>query len=699
MKRYLLLITLFCNCFFLFSQSSVYVEKPGKLEKTMKKKDIPLTVKELQIEGILNDDDFVFISSLSDLENLKLINVEFDANSKKNKGKFINDKVLLLSGFPSLVKLYLINTSGDYYNFSNIFIRNNSLKKLQYLQMPSNVALSTDYPNGAYNLVELEYTKANGYLWYVNHYNLSERKKYIIHEEIKAKNTSIIWVHHLVLPSFEELYGESLQYIVPITVKSKNENKTMLTYWHDTFNQSVLEKVDSLAPGIFSGSNLKQITIPSNIKAIPRSCFKNCRELKEVEMEGVTDIKQYAFSGTALTKVTIPSTIKEIEDRAFDGSKINEIIFSGQYPPVLYFDNKDNYDYDSRGIIRYKKNTNIDLSFLKGCDIIIPQNTRSNYSIGYWKELPIKEPTETSEYKFIVEKPGTLNSIITNEIKRTATSISLKGNLYDTDLEIINQCIHLRYLDLSNTFISISPETLKKKQAEREFLSELFSNVADAAKEISNEQYNNGKEDLSTHVRTHVDATILKKASESLNSKEIKSDPRCIIPREVFSELETLKYIKLPFQLASLRNLGLSAIETIILPPSLERIEECAFANYENLKTIEIPASVKYIGSEAFKGCKSLEVLDISNTSIEELHSRTFDDMKSLKELRLPKTIKKASCFISGSIHVYCDMKEAPDRLGYGKLEFGPEIILHIPKGTKPGWINACSEHVTITEM
>lgn len=693
MKRYLLLITLFCNCFFLFSQSSVYVEKPGKLEKTMKKKDIPLTVKELQIEGILNDDDFVFISSLSDLEILKLINVEFDANSKKNKGKFINDKVLLLSGFPSLVKLYLINTSGDYYNLSNIFIRNNSLKKLQYLQMPSNVALSTDYPNGAYNLVELEYTKTNGYLKFLKQREFSKYKKYFIHEEFKTKNTSIIWVHHLILPSFEELYAPSLKYIVPITVKSTKDDKTMLTYWHDTFNQSALEKVDSLAPGIFSGSNLKQITIPSNIKAIPRNCFKDCRGLKEVEMEGVTDIKQYAFSGTALTKVTIPSTIKEIEDLAFDGSKINEIIFSGQYPPVLYFDNEKNYDYDLRGI-RYKRNTNIDLSFLKGCDIIIPKNSRSNYSIGYWKELPLKEPTETSEYKFIVEKPGTLNSIITNEIKRTATSISLKGNLYDTDLEIINQCTHLRYLDLSNTFISISPETLKKKQAEREFLSELFSNVADAAKEISNEQYNNGKEDLSTHVRTHVDATILKKASESLNSKEAKSDPSCIIPGVVFSELKTLKYIKLPLQLASLSNLGLSAIETIILPPSLERIEKYAFANYENLKTIEIPASVKHIGSEAFKGCKSLEVLDLSKTSIEDLYSRTFDDMMSLKELRLPKTIKKASCFISGSINVYCDIKEAPEG-----LKFGPKVILHIPKGTKPGWINACSEYVTITEM
>ena len=89
-----------------------------------------------------------------------------------------------------------------------------------------------------------------------------------------------------------------------------------------------------------------------------------------------------------------------------------------------------------------------------------------------------------------------------------------------------------------------------------------------------------------------------------------------------------------------------------------------------------------------------MEVLDLSKTSIEDLYSRTFDDMKSLKELRLPKTIKKASCFISGSINVYCDIKEAPEG-----LKFGPKVILHIPKGTKPGWINACSEYVTITEM
>ena len=51
-----------------------------------------------------------------------------------------------------------------------------------------------------------------------------------------------------------------------------------------------------------------------------------------------------------------------------------------------------------------------------------------------------------------------------------------------------------------------------------------------------------------------------------------------------------------------------SAIRSIRLPPTLKRIETEMFSWCENLKSVEIPSGVKYVGKNFFKNSQREEI-------------------------------------------------------------------------------------------
>lgn len=66
-------------------------------------------------------------------------------------------------------------------------------------------------------------------------------------------------------------------------------------------------------------------------------------------------------------------------------------------------------------------------------------------------------------------------------------------------------------------------------------------------------------------------------------------------------------------------------------------IEEKAFNGWKNLRSIEIPSTVKVIGKYAFMNCSSLEIADLSKTGITELECGVFAQCASLKTAALPE--------------------------------------------------------------
>lgn len=661
----LLLIVLFCNCSLLFAQNFVSVKKPGRLSKEMSKADISSGVTKLQIEGVLNSEDLSYLSSLSSLETLDLTKVYFTQENSRHP--FAQTKIYL-SGFPSLLNLLL----PEYQNDFCIEITNQALPKLAYLKMPSNASLITTYPTGRCYFQKLELTGEVIKTW-----------------DEDEKETQMI-ADTLIIPELKSLSCSAARYILPLKIISQKENKRILNRWSDSFSTSLLEHIDSISVGAFWKSEIETITIPSNIKVIPNLCFYECKKLKEINLGQIEEIGQLAFAETALEKITIPASITEIGDRAFNNSQIKQIVFQGQNAPQLYYINqynKKDYNYDATHL--YYNGGGADLSYWKSSDIFIPKGSRSNFSIGIWKEIALKEEGEQSEYNLTVEKAGTLANLLTDNIKSTATSLILTGFLYDTDLKCFEECTHLRLLDLSRTFISISPETLKDQQAERQFLANYLSFIADAAKQQSKDQYNQGNSNLVKHIGEQMEAMTLKELATTLSFEKVEVDSRCWIPSNAFYKLNNLQELRLPLQLASVPGIWNKSVKTIVLPPSLKNIQRYAFSGCESLQTINIPSTVNYIGEGAFKDCKSLKSLDLSNTSVENIFSETFKGTDALYEIRFPATLKSMRSVFSQSdlinkkerVKLYFKTREIPQ---YFVVD--SKIELHIPKGSRAGW-------------
>ena len=74
---------------------------------------------------------------------------------------------------------------------------------------------------------------------------------------------------------------------------------------------------------------------------------------------------------------------------------------------------------------------------------------------------------------------------------------------------------------------------------------------------------------------------------------------------------------------------GLEGVTTIILPSSIIRIGDFAFAGCTDLRGVCIPNAVEVIGMDAFRGCKNLEAVYIP-TGLSGIGSGAFEDCPKL---------------------------------------------------------------------
>lgn len=672
---------LIMSCANIFAQDIVVVNKPGKLSKQIKN---ATTVERLQITGILNSDDMAFLSQLPNLMELDLSNAkfeEYDRTAKQYKNQYIQRGKLNISGFRELKSL-ILPTEYNNYTFTGINVLNGALPKTAYLKIPAKCTFSSDTPEGIY-FYKVEFT--------------GETKKYW--DKNKERQSSI-FIDTLIVPAINDIACTANNHVLPFKIFTKKENKKILNRWNDDFDISILEQVDSLGKGVFWKSKLERITIPTNIKSIPSLCFYECENLKEVDLGEVTDISQCAFGKTNIERLKIPATVTDIEDYAFAFSNIKQLEFMGKYAPSIYHVNE--YEYFKRrdyNVKVYYGGENLD--FWRQCEFIIPQGSYQTFAIGEWAKFALKEKGEKNTHTITVEKAGTLATLFPEPLRASTDSLIIKGFLYDTDFEVIKQCKHLRFLDLSHSFVTISPETLKKSDEERVFLANYLAFVADAAKQQSKDQYNSGQKNLGKHLGEQLEAMTLKTLAEELKKETIKPNPQCQLHRNALEGLLDLKEVKLPLQLIYLPSClaGKKYLEQVTLPPSLKSIANYAFSGCSNLKSIEVPSTVQFLGQYAFRDCKSIAKIDLSNTVIENILDNTFEGADALFEIHFPATLKsmRPSIFSQsdifnkkGLIKLFFKTREIPK---YFVVDSKFEI--HIPKGSRAGWQNSnFSKHI-----
>ena len=122
---------------------------------------------------------------------------------------------------------------------------------------------------------------------------------------------------------------------------------------------------------------------------------------------------------------------------------------------------------------------------------------------------------------------------------------------------------------------------------------------------------------------------------------------------ESMKELPVIEEIVLPDGLREVCEYGFafSTVRKVILPDSLELLDECAFLYCPNLESITIPDSIDYIPTMLCAGCNNLKDVTL-HEGITSIDALAFADCASLEYLDIPKSVKTivASAFNDTSV-------------------------------------------------
>lgn len=128
----------------------------------------------------------------------------------------------------------------------------------------------------------------------------------------------------------------------------------------------------------------------------------------------------------------------------------------------------------------------------------------------------------------------------------------------------------------------------------------------------------------------------------SLQTVEIAAQSNLThIQNEAFKECANLKSISFSSSLISIGNeafYNCSSLERVEFGTSLKEISYSCFHGCSKLNFIDLPATLEVMGGKAFKDCIALSQISIGN-HISELKYRTFENCTSLEHVLLPESL------------------------------------------------------------
>ena len=407
-------------------------------------------------------------------------------------------------------------------------------------------------------------------------------------------------------------------------------------------NGEMLDYSSNNSPWFNYKNGITKITV-NGVTNIGKYAFYQCVNIKEVILpEGVNTLEDGSFGMcTNLSSVTIPSSIESIDSNAFSGCKsISNIYFNGSYVKWYKSSYASNYSFKDADITCVSDNKIYDsgnfgdnLSWAiqnNGTLVISGTGNMPNYTIN--SSLVNNAPWRT--YKSVI------NSIVIADGITSIGDYSFYGHYNIEDVSIADSVENIGYgsfgscTSLTNLIIPAGVSTVEGSAFSR-------------CKNLS-------KLTIPSNVKT-IEKMAFSKC-ESLTDVEL-SEGLTTIGSDVFSECTNLLSVNIPGSLTSigeyifrgctsLTDVSLSSdikiiangmfcdsgISEIIIPEGITSIEDQAFSNCTNLKTVTIPEGITSIKYEAFSNCTNLKTVTIPKT-VEKIGNFAFDNCKSLTDV------------------------------------------------------------------
>ena len=428
-----------------------------------------------------------------------------------------------------------------------------------------------------------------------------------------------------------------------------NANKTKLIFY----------------PGLLT---LKSYTIPKTVTAIAEFAFYGLEKLETVNTSNVKKIGDYAFAYSSIKEVVCGNTIETMGEGAFAGCenmktlkvpagviKIGSEAFSNECDVTV---DKNNKKYISEDGVLFNKDKTTLIRYSAN-------NTADTYTIP-------STVTKISNFAFCS------NDYLVN--------VTFPENLKTIGDCAFNGCDNLRSVSLSKNITSIGDtafgycESLKKLTIAEGSTAVIKSNAF-----IHCEKLN----------------------SISISSKIYKIGEDAFYGIKPVKDMEDKKQSG-AYYVGSVLCGVVGAPETIKIKDGTLGIADYAF-RYDNVKTVTIPASLKYIGKNAFEYTEKLTKITVDknnkhfimeNSALlnkDKTHLYKFTS-KNAKEYRAPDTLKTVDnfAFCSGAklenivlgskvekvnITMFMGTKMYEKMMGDGVVYYGKNAIEYMPGG------------------
>ena len=518
--------------------------------------------------------------------------------------------------------------------------------------------------------------------------------------KIEQTNPSLLWY----LKAASRNSDEALLKLAYIFRKVGNEGEAIKMFQHaaDLGNSEAQKEIDKFYQGIkgitidkakdliimsdnFQSNDYEgkeRIIVLKNVRNIPsQACqFSRAKEIIFEEGDEPLHIGQDAFYNITANEIIINRPVY-IERGAFrmccpkllvfnkdvdyigkwafgDSEGVKKLVFK-KVPKKLANGYYDNFIHERNDYPR----ENYD-------EINVPAGTENAFvALGIPREKLYSEGGGTLALSIQLEKPNSILSVLSPDKLSKVDSLTILGFMYETDLKILEDCKNMRYLDLSKTYITYSPEKMKEQRAEKEYLAALFSFMGEAA----DAKFNNYEMGVLDHAYVKGFAKLME---QSYNVKD--ADDGCIIPTYAMCNMMKL--------------------ETLILPTRASKIGGQTFKNCKALKHVKLPPYLKAIGSGAFYGCESLESIDFpaSLTTIGRAHTDgVLEGEGSFMKTGLKK-IDLSKCSFEGNYNRftwYLKLKECPnmqeikfpsgvERIHLGARQNKKSLTFYVPSTT-----------------
>ena len=455
----------------------------------------------------------------------------------------------------------------------------------------------------------------------------------------------------------------------------------------DAFTGLTVENLPSalrrVGANAFVKMDLAGAACPESLEYVGQRAFCACTGLENFDLSRVKTIDYDAFKGSDIGSQSLDSAVSVGSDAFSNCRNLKELTLGESLERVDNAFRDDSFDSVTLlcgdgvlGSYTFQNST---------CErTVIGDLMTSVYGIILGRETVFGAGISfvPSSYNYIVEKMELRGSMelrkndfsdmqVLKELKITGDVTSIESGAFDG-------CDSLKSVEMRTTLTELPAGAFYSSNAERigniTSIGESAFNLCSSLKElsISGEITAVGKyafyycrnlktfPDL-THITevpegmfmgSAIEEIVLPRRMDSIGDKafsDCENLRRVVLPENIrffgnsaFSDCSALSDINLPDTIVELGGYAFSGCSSITGPVKLARgmtyVPDYAFDGCASLTSVEIPFTVKNIGSGAFRGCASVSGFDLPD-GLEFIGNEAFADCTGIKEFVLPDGI------------------------------------------------------------